>query len=58
MDEHSKNFDKVRGYYDKGLWTEGMVRDAAQNPTGRPWITESEVEEIITGRPPGGGSDE
>lgn len=42
--EHSKKFNTVKGYFDKGLWTENMVRNAV----GR-WITEGEAEEIITG---------
>ena len=40
--EHSKKFETVKGYYDKGLWTEAMVRNAV----GR-WITEDEAGEII-----------
>ena len=42
--EHSKKFKTVKGYYDKGLWTEAMVRNAV----GR-WITAEEAEEIING---------
>ena len=42
--ERSKKFNTVKGYFDKGLWTEAMVRNAV----GR-WITEAEAEEIITG---------
>ena len=44
MNEHSAKFEKVKGYYDKGLWTEDMVRNAV----GR-WITEAEAMEIIGG---------
>lgn len=40
---HSKRFDKVKKYYDDGLWTEEMVRNAI----GR-WITEEEAEEIVS----------
>ncbi len=42
--EHSKKFNTVKGYFDKGLWTEAMVRNAVDR-----WITEAEAEEIITG---------
>ena len=42
--ERSKKFETVKGYYDKGLWTEAMVRNAV----GR-WITEAEADEIISG---------
>lgn len=38
----SKKFDRVKGYYDKGLWTADMVRNAV----GR-WITADEAEEIL-----------
>ena len=47
MMERSTKFEKVKGYYDAGLWTEAMVRNAARNPPGHPWITEEEAEEII-----------
>ena len=43
--KHSKNFDKVKKYYDEGRWTIEMVRNAV----GR-WITEEEFTEI-TGKP-------
>lgn len=43
--EKSKKFDRVKGYYDKGLWTEEMVRNAV----GR-WITADEAEEILIER--------
>lgn len=39
--EHSKNFTKVKGYYDKGLWDITKV----WNSVGK-WITEAEYEEI------------
>lgn len=39
---HSKNFEKVKKYYDTGLWNEMRVRNAV----GR-WITDEEYEEII-----------
>ena len=38
---HSKNFEKVKKYYDDGLWT--FYR--ACNAVGK-WITEKEYEEI------------
>lgn len=39
---YSKKFGRVKGYYDKGLWTAEMVRNAV----GR-WITAGEAEEIL-----------
>lgn len=49
MTEHSAKFDRVKRYYDNGLWTAKMVRNAAKNPKASPWITEAEAEEILTG---------
>lgn len=49
MMEHSAKFDKVKGYYEAGFWTEEMVRNAAKNPPDNPWITEEESDEIIYG---------
>lgn len=49
MTEHSAKFERVKGYYEAGLWTEAMVRNAAKNPKAAPWLTEAEVEEIING---------
>ncbi len=40
--EHSKNFNKVKKWYDEGMWTKSMVHDAI----GR-WITEEEYVEIV-----------
>lgn len=37
----SKNYGKVKGYYDTGRWNEKMVRNAV----GR-WITAEEFESI------------
>lgn len=37
----SKNFGKVKGYYDAALWSIGMTRNAV----GR-WITAEEYKEI------------
>lgn len=41
--EHSKNFYKVKDYYDKGLWKESRVREAVV----KGWITEEEYKEIV-----------
>lgn len=40
----SKNYGKVKGFYDAGLWSIGMVRNAVGK-----WITEIEYE-TITGK--------
>lgn len=40
--EYSKNFNKVKSYYDKGLWKETRVREAVH----KGWITEWEFTEI------------
>lgn len=40
--EHSANFEKVKGYYEKALWNEKRVRDAVV----KNWITEEEYAEI------------
>lgn len=42
----SKKFKKVKNYYDSGLWTIEMVRQAVI----KNWITAEEFE-IITGQP-------
>lgn len=42
---HSKNFDKVKKYYDRGLWDINKVKPAVGK-----WITAEEYEEI-TGQP-------
>ena len=47
---HSKNFKKVKTYYDRGAWNEARVRNAVTNPASNPWITPEEYEEI-TGQP-------
>lgn len=44
MSEHSVKFDKVKDYYNKGLWTKEMVLNAIDR-----WITKEEAEEIING---------
>ena len=38
---HSKNFEKVKNYYDKGLWDKNRVHNAVGK-----WITAEEYEEI------------
>ncbi|MCU6798890.1 XkdX family protein [Alitiscatomonas aceti] len=43
--EMSKNYDKVKNYYDKGLWDMSRVKKAV----GR-WITKDEYQKI-TGVP-------
>lgn len=40
--EHSKNYDKVKTYYERGMWSEDRVRDAVGK-----WITEEECAEIF-----------
>ena len=37
----SKNYGKVKGYYDAALWSLGMVRNAVDR-----WITAEEYREI------------
>lgn len=39
--EHSKNFEKVKYYYDHGDWSKAMVHNAVGK-----WITPAEYEEI------------
>ena len=41
----SKNYDKVKGYYDRKLWDINKVKNAVGK-----WITSDEYEEI-TGEP-------
>lgn len=43
--EHSKNYEKVKKYYDEGVWSITRV----YNAVGK-WITAEEYEEI-TGEP-------
>ena len=42
----SKKFAKVKRYYDEGLWTKSMVRNAVV----KGWITTEEYE-LIVGEP-------
>ena len=37
----SKNYDKVKSFYDASLWSIGMVRNAVER-----WITADEFQEI------------
>lgn len=41
MNEHSKNFEKVKNYYDNVIWNEARV----YNAVGK-WITAEEYKEI------------
>jgi len=43
---HSKNYEKVKKYYEKGSWSISSVRNAVV----KGWITAEEFEEI-TGQP-------
>ncbi|WP_336527041.1 XkdX family protein [Bacteroides acidifaciens] len=40
--EHSKNYDKVKGFYNRKLWDLTRVRNAVV----KGWITEEEFAEI------------
>lgn len=44
--EHSANYEKVKNYYDRGLWNISRVRKAVE----KEWITAEEFTEI-TGEP-------
>ena len=37
----SKNYEKVKGFYDAKLWSLGMVKNAVER-----WITAAEYQEI------------
>lgn len=39
---HSKNFEKVKKFYDDGVWSKARVRNAVGK-----WITEDEYIEIV-----------
>ena len=43
MNEHSKNFEKIKSYYDRGLWDKARVRAVVGKTLG---ITPEEYEEI------------
>ena len=40
----SRMYEKIKEYYEKGLWSEEWVRNAQ----GR-WLTEEEVQKILNG---------
>ncbi len=40
--EHSPKFALVKGYYDRGLWSEARVHVAVGK-----WITQEECDEIL-----------
>ena len=42
----SPKFEKVKGYYEDGLWNKTMVKNAVK----KSWITAEEYQ-IITGKP-------
>ena len=42
----SKNFEKVKNYYDSGKWSKVMVANAVTHPVASPWITKAEFKEI------------
>lgn len=42
---HSKKYNTVKNYYDKGYWSKEMVANAVT----KGWITEEEYIEIIGG---------
>ena len=42
MAAHSRNYEKVKNFYDMGVWSEGRVRDAVV----KGWITAEEFQEI------------
>lgn len=44
--QHSKNFEKVKTYYEMGVWDKAKVRNMVTNPKSAPWITAAEYEEI------------
>ena len=41
MSSKSKNFNKVKEYYDRGLWSKTRVKNAVGK-----WITQEEYKEI------------
>ena len=42
---HSKHFERVKGYFERGLWTEARVKRAVCCR----WITEEELHAIVGG---------
>lgn len=45
--DHSKYFEKVKRYYNNGLWNINRVKNAVTHPTSSPWITKEEYKEIV-----------
>lgn len=43
MSEYSKNFEKIKQYYDRGLWTEERIKSVVDKSLG---ITKEEFKEI------------
>lgn len=43
---HSKNYEKVKSFFESNLWSKQRVRNAVENPISNPWITPEEYEEI------------
>lgn len=41
---HSKNFEKIKNYYERGLWTKEQVYNVVGKRNG---ITEEEYKEIV-----------
>ena len=41
--EHSKNYNKVKAYYEEDFWNENKVRNAVV----KGWITEEEFFDIV-----------
>ena len=44
MSKESPRYAIVKRYYEKGFWTEDMVRNAVKQK----WITDDELQQIIT----------
>ena len=40
--KHSENFEKVKRYYDRGMWSAARVNAAIGK-----WITDNEADEIL-----------
>ena len=44
----SKHFEKVKKYYETGVWSKAKVYNVVTNPKNNAWITEEEYK-LITG---------
>ncbi len=42
----SKNYEKIKKYYDNGVWSKARVYNAVTNPVSKPWLTPEEYKEI------------